>query len=618
MMRPIPGLHPSFHELSAHADRADTDAARSRVGRHVAACTACRDTVAEIRGLGDAARASDVPGAPEGIWARIERRMNDESRSDVGAEAVEERPVSVGMAREGAPSPAVNTGNRLGPRTVRRASLGLGLVIAATAAVIAIDAREPLAAATPRRLTSDREFARPGGTITFHYRPIEQLANERSLTVWMLVPGRGETRFDQALERAGTLRRVSALDFTGPVTMPDSTPLAMFVVGDSTGEILDRSEARAGQLPNVVLAADAAGHPRLDAFVMALGMWRGAPDTATRVRWAKRMRDLYPTEPETWILTDEYAHRGVISDIVKLFESRERRYYGWHDRLENRKRVSEVAELMMANMGWELMDTARAEFWTSRLMRDHPTSRWLPGLWIRPYRDVPDDSAAEVLRAFEPVYTRAAGGSYDALSRALSLADRSGDPVLIRRWHLRVDPRNMSGVLGTELSRFANDAAARSELRRRLLQALAETDSAMHGGPTLFGRSRFFAWVDAQRIRTRLAALQLLDGDASAAKAMLDSVVREAELRPSCPSAEAMRWRAEASRRLGATNAARADLAYVIAVGDWHVQVLSDSAPALLGPSFTKASWDRALAEARAYKQKCWAASRDARGRADG
>lgn len=618
MMRPTLGLHPSFDELSSHADRADTDAARSRLGRHVAACAACRETVEEIRALGDSARAVSVPGAPARLWARIERELHEESRSGVGADATSERLVPVNTSREAGAStgPSTEKGSRW--RSVRRASFGLGLVIAATAGVIAMDAREPLAAATPRRLTMDREFARPGGTITFHYRPIERLANERSLTVWMLVPGRGETRFDQALERAGTLRRVSALDFTGTATMPDSTSLAMFVVGDSTGETLDRSEARVGQLPNVVLAADATGRPRLDAFVMALGMVRGSLDTATTLRWAKLMHDLYPSEPETWILTDMYTHRGVISDIVKRFESRERRYYNWHDRLENRKRVSEAAELMMANMGWELMDTARAQFWTSRLMRDHPTSRWLPGLWIRPYRDVPGDSAAEVLRAFEPVYARAAGGRYDALSRALSLADRSGDSVLMRRWHLRVDPRNMSGVLGTELSRFANDEAARSDLRRRMLEALAETDSAMHGGPTLFGRSRFFAWVDAQRLRTRLAALRLLDGDVSAAKAMLDSVVQEAELRPSCPTAETMRWRAEASRRLGMTDAARADLAYVIAVGDWHVQVLSDSAPALLGRSFTKATWDRALAEARAFKQKCWAASRDARRRTDG
>jgi hypothetical protein len=76
---------------------------------------------------------------------------------------------------------------------------------------------------------------------------------------------------------------------------------------------------------------------------------------------------------------------------------------------------------------------------------------------------------------------------------------------------------------------------------------------------------------------------------------------------------ETLRWRAEASRQLGLMADARADLAYVVVTGDWRRQVLSDSVPALLGPAYTKASWDSALAEANRLKQKCWADSRDAR-----
>lgn len=617
MRRPSIGFHPSFDALSAHADRADTDAARSRVGRHVAQCAVCRGTVDEIRALGGAARANEVPGAPAELWARIERGLDAEASGSAARDASVERAVPLTVATDVEPKPGTAGEKRPVSKAVRRTTLGLMLVVAATAAVMAMDAREPLAAATPRRLTTDREFARPGSAIVVHYRPIARLANERTLAVWMAVPGRRETLFDQALERAGTLQRVSALDYMGIVVMPDSTPLAAFVVGDSAGEILDRTEARAGRLPAVVLAADSRGQPRLDALYAALITGRRAPDSATMFRWAKQMRELYPSEPETWILSDVYTRRGVIGDIVKFFESRERKYYGWHDRLERRAKVSPDAEMMMANLGWELMDTTRADFWTSRLMRDYPTSPWLPGLWIRRYRDVPTDSVAGVLREFEPIFVKA-GEPRDVLTRAIALADRSGDSTLARHWHRRLDPREVSWVLSTELSRMAGDRTALADVRRRLLAALAEADSAEHGGPTLWGRSRRFASYQRQRVLTRLAAVQLIEGDARGAKTALDRIIGASEAESGCPMAEAMRWRAEASRRLGLMDAARADLAYVVVTGDWRVQVLADSAPAWLGSGYTEISWNSALDAANAFKQKCWAASRDARRRAGG
>jgi len=612
MMRPTIGLHPTFDELSAHADRADVDALRSRVGRHVVRCTACRETVAEIRALGSSARTDALPGTPAGLWAKIERALDDEHPAGAAHRAMAERDVPLTASRDVEGAVEVNLEVNRGSRLARRASLGLVLVVAATAAVIALGAREPLAAAKARRLSTDREFAEPGTAITFHYRPIDELADRNSLTVWMSIPGKGETQFDQALERGGTLRRVSALEFTGTVVMPDSVPLVVFVVGDSSGEIIDRTEARAGRLPSVVLAADSHGQPRLDALFMALSTGRGSPDSATMHRWAKQMRALYPAAPETWILGNAYAHRGMLGDIVKIFESRERRYYGWHDRLEHRKDVSEAAEMMMANIGWELMDTARAEFWTSRLMRDHPTSKWLPGLWIRPYRDIPNDSVAGVLREFEPIFVTA-GEPRDVLTRAIALADRSGDSALVRHWHRRLDPRDYSWLLGTELTLLAGDRAALADVRRRLHTALAEADSAEHGGPTLWGRSRRFATYQRYRVRTRLAAVQLVSGDTRGAKASLDSLVAEWSVRPSCPMPETMRWRAEASRRLNLMDEARADLAYVVVAGDWRLQALADSAPALLGAGYSKASWARAIADANALKRQCWAQSRPAR-----
>lgn len=618
MMRPTIGLHPAFDELSAFADRADTEVTRSRVGRHVARCATCRDAVAEIRALGEAVRASEMPGAPAGLWARIERSLDNDVASGPGRSAGAERSVAIAATRDAEPPASDSPKGRGVSTTIRRTSLGIVLVVGALAAVMAMDAREPLAAATPRRLTTDRDFARPGMPITLHYRPIDALAHERSLTVWMLVPGKGEMRFDQALERAGVLRRVSGLDFTGTVALPDSALMVTFVVGDSTGDIIDRTELRNGQMPAVVLAADSAGRPRLDALIAALGGERGSPDRATSSRWAAKMRDLYPSAPETWILSDVHAQRSVIGDIVKLFESRERKYYSWHDRLEHRAGLSAETETMMAALGWELMDTTRAEFWVTRLLHDHPESPSAPALWIDRYRDVPNDSAAVVLRAFEPIYTRPNEANGRALERALMLADRSGDSALVRRWHARIDPRNVSWLLGSELPRLADDSAALADVRRRLMDAITDAEGRMHGGPTLYGRSRFFAWYERQRLRTRLAALQLVAGDAMGAKSALDSIAHDMEMKPSCPTPETMRWRAEASRRLGAMDDARADLAYVATTENWQLQRVGDSVATLLGSAYSKSSWNDALRNARAFHRQCWVDSRDARSRAGG
>jgi hypothetical protein len=607
-------LHPGFDELSAFADRHDVGAARTRTGRHVARCEQCRAIVAEIRAMGAAVRESRVSGAPAGLWVRIERRLDegDVTAPPVTLERAVEPTVVNDRETKSAPRPVSRA-----MQVTKRSALVLVALVAVSAAVVALDAHRPLAAATPLRLTTDREFAQPGSRITLHYRPIPALAALPSLTVWMFEPDQHPRWNDPLLVRVGTLQRVSALDYTGTLAMPNRAPVVMFLVGDSSGLIIDRTEMRGARMPVAVLAGDSSGRPRLDALVTALGNIRGRTDQPVLTRWATLMREHYPNDPETWILSDLYRRRTVVDDIVKVFESRERRYYGWHDRLEHRKNVSAVTESMMANIGWELMDTARADFWIARLLRDHPTSSDGAAAWLLRRRDVPNDSAAIVLRAFEPIYARA-DSAIEALYAAASLAQRSGDSSLIQLWNLRADPGGYSWLLGSELAAIAKDPAARNDASRRLQAALAETDSEMHSGPTLSGRSQFFAWHTRQRLRTRIAALQLLAGDASGAKAALDSIAYESEMKPICESPETLRWRAEASRRLGRMDEARADLAYVATTENWRLQLVSDSAAALLGSAYTRSSWDSALAAARQVREACYARGREARRRAGG
>ena len=84
-------LHPTFDALSAYSDSSDVVAARTRVGRHVAACSSCREVVEEIRGLGEAARAMRAEPAPSTLWLRIRAAASEpralepvEARAEIG------------------------------------------------------------------------------------------------------------------------------------------------------------------------------------------------------------------------------------------------------------------------------------------------------------------------------------------------------------------------------------------------------------------------------------------------------------------------------------------------------------------------------------------------------
>ena len=620
MTRLTGGFHPGFDELSAYADRPDTEAARTKVGRHLVRCDVCRATVGEIRALGIAARASELPAAPAGLWARIEQRVEQGDLAAVAASARRETVVPLKATRDDdAPASPPTKGKK---SWERRAALSIGAILLATSAVFVADSWRPLAAATPQRLTLDKEYVVPGGTVSAHYRPIAALAALPTVTVWAYYPHPSDETgsFDQGLVRAGVLRRISAQDYAGTLIFPRSAKVAFFIVGDSLGRVMDRSRTRAPGSFAGVIASDSRGRPRFDALVTLLAESRAMAEPTMLQRSAKAMTRFYPTRPETWILTYPIAHQSVISDIVKRFESRERVYYGWHAQLEHRAGLSAETEILMANVGRDLMDTARADFWMDRLIKNHPTHRAVPGLWISRYRDVPSDSAAGVLRAFEPIFIAAGSPQRDAVYRALALAERSDDAELARRWRLRNEAQGDSWTVGSDRSDWLSDSGERTVVERRLQERLAIEELDSLGTPTVWATARLEAyrnWHRRQRIRARLAAAQLQRGNVAIAKSALDSLVRDAELRHDCPVSETMRWRAEAERRLGDLTHAREDLAYVASTGDWRSRAATDSAATLLGAAYSNESWEQSKEVATERLHACFAAMRDRR-RAEG
>ena len=605
-------LHPTFDELSAHADRSDVDAARTRIGRHVVRCASCSGTIAEIRALGDAARARELPGVPPSLWARIEREV---ATAPVTSLRVTTRADAHGV-------PAASSTERLSRRRVPFARRGsLALVAAAVVVVmvfLASGSPRDLGAAPPTRLTLDRFFVVPGHGVAVRYRPVPMLAGYDSLTVWASyradsTPAR--TNLMAPLVRAGTLRRSSPNEFTGAAPLPIGVRVARYLVGDVTGTFMDRT-------PAIALAADSAGRPSFATLVTFLV--RGAPSRSTdRDVVDAAVAELerhHADRPETPIILGMYGRGNAIARLardskldalarfVAVFEMRERQFNGWHDAFAPRRRLSAETELLMAGIATELEDTVRARYWTARAVREHPGSPAAVSSWITVRRDVPSDSTADILAQYEPIWLAVAGG-VDRMTteHALQLAERSGDTSLVRRWRLRAVAAgdfDQDWLLDRELR-----SLLRPILRDQLVKAIADTMS----GPSLWFDARRTAWmrsIGTQGVATQLAAIRVLDGDVVGARATLDSLAAVAEAHGMCVASSTSRWRAEAALRAGDLATARSELAYLATTQSWRVARVADSVPSLLGKSFDPQQWDAAKREQLERHRRCLASGR--------
>lgn len=618
------GFHPSFDALSKYADTPDVDRARTRVGRHVAACARCREIVDEIQAMGEAARAIEPPGAPDGLWSRIEQRVAHE---DVGpTRGLQERAITVPVGRDVEGTGAmVRTPKSHDGDWQRRAALGIVVAAVVSTAVIVATSWRSLGAATPSRLSLSSEYLAPGRSVVARYRPITALADLPTLTVWARYEGATVTlAFDQPLMRAGTLQRVSPQEYTGSLSLPAGALVGFFAVGDSSGRVVDRSSGRPKFLATLV-AADASGRPSFDALVTLLGQYRQRVEDIELARVADVMERHYPSRPETWLLTYPVMHRGMVHDIVKQFESHERAYAGWHSRLANAAGLSVYVELTMANIGDELMDTARAEFWSKRMMADHPGDGYVLDAWLRQYHPLPADSIGMVLAAFERMWERGNREPSGVELRALELAERSGDSALVRRWQRRVASTTPWWSVDWAKAGWLRDTSGLSELdaelHRELVAVQRDSIRTPRGGiamPMVWSSPVAMALRSAARlgaIRTRLAAVQLLRGETLAAKESLDVVIGEAAA--TCPMPETIRWRVAAELRLGQMDGAREDLAYLATMENWRVATVGDSASQLLGARYSPESWSNAKAAAKEWHRSCFAATRE-RWRTDG
>jgi anti-sigma factor ChrR (cupin superfamily) len=78
----LPLLHPRSATLNRYADRTLERRATRRVSTHLIACARCRNEVAAISGLREAARAMTAPTASNDMLARVLTRRAAVMRSE--------------------------------------------------------------------------------------------------------------------------------------------------------------------------------------------------------------------------------------------------------------------------------------------------------------------------------------------------------------------------------------------------------------------------------------------------------------------------------------------------------------------------------------------------------
>ena len=267
-------LHPTFDTLSAHADLSEIDGARTRVGRHIARCVDCRVVVEEIRGLGSAARAADVDGAPAGLWGRVRPAV--------------ERAVAETAPQRATPTPDAGPGpwevapslrpTRHWPIPTRRllVRVGGGVAVAAAALIVVALAtgRTPaLLASSPSRMTMTPLRPAAGATVHVRFLPPPKLAGSDRLVLMgqYLNDSRHELKdhyFGGAYDSVAVLHRAPDGAMVGDFTVPGAFKAVSLVIFDP---LAHRFEAN-GMYSWLLVGGDSRGRPTLESLLAALSL----------------------------------------------------------------------------------------------------------------------------------------------------------------------------------------------------------------------------------------------------------------------------------------------------------------------------------------------------------
>lgn len=609
MNRLLSALHPTFDALSAHADRSDVDGARTRVGGHVARCASCREVVAEIRALGDAARATHVHGAPSGLWSRIESEAKGASRNEAAVASAGER-ASRGSFDEvsSAPGPALGVTGRRG----RFALIGFGSLVAAAAIIAVVVWPRPsgLQAAGTSRLSVTPGRPIPGGTVMVRYLPAPWMADAAQLVLvgrfarsagWN--PMRfGGSAFDALGDSLGVLARAADGAFVATIRLPADFLAVSLTVLDPSRDEHDMDGSR----PWVIIGGTSTRAPSFASLVAAHEIapgWFGG-DIQYRPRQmvdvADSLKRYFPSHPAGWAFSRSYGVAQGRFDLFRFFQTAERKYASMFEALWPRQRLDAERLHDMVEFASNIEEPDEELRWAARLVEEHPGDpRALIDLAaaLRAIELREPPSLADSIRRWMPSLDRAyrAGPVPNkGFSQALRLAASYGDSSTRTLWTAREAENGgedniymmVRWMAGKQRERASRDNVAR-ELRTRLGQGCAL--------PT--GRLPLTETVGEWRNRCEqyrgmtygaLSTQTLLDGDARRGFIEADSALAAMRRGEFCAPSLGYINRARATLALGDTARAETDFVLALAAYPTGVTTMMDTARVHLGGRFDR------------------------------
>lgn len=612
MNRLLSALHPTFETLSAHADRSDVDGARTRAGVHVARCATCREVVAEIRALGDAARATPVHGAPSGLWSRIESEAKRASRPDAAIAsrgARDARDHIDDVAPAGGQTPPV-TGRR-----GRFALIGFGSLVAAAAIIALVAWPRPtgLEAAGTSRLSVTPGRPIPGGTVSVRYLPAPWMADAAQLVLvgrYARSAGRNPMRwggraFDALGDSLGVMTRAADGAFVATFRLPADFLAVSLTVLDPLRDEHDMDGAR----PWVIIGGTSTRAPSFASMVAAHEIapgWFGG-DIRYRPRQmvdvADSLKRYFPSHPAGWAFSRSYGVAKGRFDFLRFFQTAERKYASMFETLWPQQGLDAERLHDMVEFANNIDEPDEALRWAARLVEEHPEDpRALIDLAaaLRAIELREPPSLADSIRRWMPSLDRAYRGGpvpNQGFSAALRLAASYGDSATRVLWIAREAENGgedniymmVRWMAGKQRERASRDHVAR-ELRTRLGQGCALPPGRLPLTETVSGwRTR----CEQYRGMTygALSTQTLLDGDARRGFVEADSALAAMRRGEFCAPSLGYINRARATLLLGDTARAETDFVLAAAAYPTGVTTMMDTARVHLGGRFDQARY---------------------------
>ena len=609
-------LHPAFESLSAFADAPDAAAARTHVARHVARCAECRAVVAEIRAMGEAARAPTVESVPRDLWSRIEHSAAQEAERSIKPR---ETPPPDAAPWEAAPSLRPT---RHVPTPIARSAVRVGAALACAAAallvVVLLTGRtRSLLASDATRISFTPFRPAPGALVHVRYNPSPRLAGLDRLVLmgqYMNDAARVQSDyyFGGQYDSLATLTRAPDGAMVGDFTVPADFRSVSLRVSDPTGRFNEGD----GLFSWILVGGDRSGRPNLASLLAgsSLDVLYGSKG---RENVLDTLQKYFPDHPAGFATAKHYRGEGAFSGLFKLFQGAERKYLYFYSKLEKEPSLDADRIVAMINFALHIEEPAEAARWTRRLVREHPADpRTLP-YYARLVHDVelrepPRDSITPYLPLLDSLLALA-GPSVQPDGQARALVNTYGDEAMQRRWLLRrLDAGRQRGELvrGLDLGdKWLRDAEVRRRGEAMLRAGLSGTCSMprwLTRGWTTSARKEHFCTSGRAAALASLSDITLRDGQSAHALALADSAVALVGGASFClPTGRAQRG--EVLLASGNTLAAAWEFAqqYGFAYESWQNIEARQALEARLRPSVTVEAWGAMRRKAEADRKKC-------------